>query len=266
MKKIFLFLIIIVVCIFLYGHYVEINNFKIHEYTIDTKDIPESFKDLKIVHFSDLLYEPSYSKNLEKLVNNINQENADIIIFSGDLFKDGIKYSDEDYKYLSDNLKKIKASLYKYAALGDNDEKFLDKYKDILYDADFKLLNDESTLLFYKDETPINIVGITNPNKIEELLTKDEEYNYSLVITHKPDNITYLSNYDVDTILSGHSLGGLVNVPYYGGLIKKDGAETYINGTYEVNNTNLYISNGLGYENFNFRLFNTPSINVYRFK
>ena len=80
MKKIFLFLIIIIVCIFLYGHYIEVNNFKVHEYTIENKDIPESFKDLKIVHFSDVLYEPSYSKSFEKLIDNINKESIKLVI------------------------------------------------------------------------------------------------------------------------------------------------------------------------------------------
>ena len=36
------------------------------------------------------------------------------------------------------------------------------------------------------------------------------------------------------------------------------------NNYYKVNNTNLYISSGLGESNINFRLFNKPSINFYR--
>ena len=36
------------------------------------------------------------------------------------------------------------------------------------------------------------------------------------------------------------------------------------NNYYKVNNTNLYISSGLGESKINFRLFNKPSINFYR--
>lgn len=266
MKKIIIVIIILLFCIFLYGKYIEVNNFKVHEYTINSADIPESFKELKIVHFSDILYDKNYNeKTLEHLVNTINDLQADIIVFSGDLLKKDIAYSDEDFTKIKDCFSKMEATLYKYAVIGDNDEEYLDKYKDILYESNFKLLNDENMLLFYKDNTPINIIGITNPNKIEDLLNTEEAYNYSLVITHKPDNIEYLSNYNINTILSGHSLGGIINVPYYGGIIKKDGAKTYINGTYKTNETEMFISNGLGYEKFNFRLLNTPSINVYRF-
>ena len=135
-----------------------------------------------------------------------------------------------------------------------------------MYDSGFKLLDNESNLLFYKDITPIKIIGVTsNTADINKLLESDIEYSYSLVITHKPDNIELLSNYNINAVLAGHSLGGIINVPYYGGLIKMDGSNTYINNYYKVNNTDLYISNGLGYKLFEFRLFNTPSINVYRF-
>ncbi len=263
MRKYLILLIILLFCIFLYGHYVEVNNFKVKEYTINNDKVPQSFEDLKIVQISDILYEKGY--NLERILDEVNNLKADIIVYSGDLFKKNYSYNEEDYNTLKDFFKKLNASLYKYAVIGDNDMAYLDKYKDILYDANFKLLDDSNMLLFYKDPTPINIVGITNPEKIEDLLTADVEYNYTLVITHKPDNIISLSNYDVDTILSGHSLGGIINVPFYGGIIKKEGAQTYIYNTYKLNNTEIFISNGLGYEKFNFRLFNTPSINVYRF-
>ena len=265
MKKFFIALVLLIICVFLYGRYIEVNNLKIHYYNFPSNNIPASFKDLKIVQFSDLLYEPSNEKNLNKLVEKINNEKADIIIFSGDLLKEGVKYQDKDYNKLKDTLKKMDASLYKYATIGDNDQKYLEEYKDILYEGEFNLLDNDSTLLFYKDENPIKIIGLTDTSDIESLLTSEIEYKYILAITHKPDNFKKISNYNIDVTLSGHSLGGIINIPFYGGLIKKDGAKKYVNGSYTLNNSTLVISNGLGYHKFNFRLFNSPSINVYKF-
>lgn len=266
MKKLINSIIIIICALFLYGRFIEVTNFKINEYTIKNESIPESFKELKIVHFSDLLYDTSYNeKRLNKLVKEINKQDADIIIFSGDLLKKEESYSNKELDLLKNSLKNMKAELYKYAIIGDNDKNYLDDYKDILYDSEFKLLDNENMLFFYKDVTPINIIGLTNLDNIEELLETDTEYNYSLAIIHKPDNLEKISEYNINTVLSGHSLGGVINIPYYGGLIKKDGAKTYINDYYKLNNTEIFISNGLGYEKFNYRLFNIPSINVYRF-
>jgi len=266
MKKITFIIIIIISLIFLYGKYIEINNFKTNSYTIKNDNIPESFKELKIVHFSDILYgEKTNKRLLDKLSKEINSIEADVIIFSGDLLKKDEKYNQKDYKFLKDYLKNLDANLYKYAVIGDNDETHLEEYKDILYESDFVLLDNESTLLFYKDLIPINIIGLTNIENVSELLISEIEYSYTLAITHKPDYLEELSNYEINTILSGHSLGGIVNIPYYGGIIKTEGAKTYINNSYELNNTELFISNGIGFNNFNFRLLNTPSINVYRF-
>lgn len=266
MKKILFFIFFLLIALFLYGKYIEVNNFKIKYYTINNHDVPDSFKDLKILHFSDILYNSDApDKFLEDLSKNINDEKADIIIFSGDLFKSDEKYTDDDYNTLKNFLSTLEASLYKYAVVGDNDKTNLDIYKDILYESDFNLLDNENTLLFYKDITPINILGISNTENLNDLLLTDVEYNYSIVITHQPDIISELINYNVNTILSGHSLGGMINVPFYGGILKKDGSQKYINDYYLLDNKELFISNGIGYEKFNFRLFNTPSINVYKF-
>lgn len=266
MKKILFIILIILLSLFLYGKYIEINNLKINEYVINNDNIADSFKELKIVHFSDLLYKVDDNNDkLEKITNEINKLNADIIIFSGDLFCKDENYTSEDISNLKKFLKNMQASLFKFAVIGDNDSYHLDEYKDILYESNFTLLDNENKLFFYKDITPINIIGLTNTDNIDNLLNTDIEYKYSLAIIHKPDYLNDLSKYKINTILSGHSLGGVINIPYYGGLIKKDGATTYINDYYISNNTEIFISNGLGYEKFSFRLFNTPSINVYRF-
>lgn len=265
MKKIVFIIIFILIGLGLYGRYIEVNDITTREYTLNSEGVPENIKALKIVHFSDVLYNPRDTKLLDKLVTKINSANPDIVIFSGDLFNKNYNYSEEDYTKIKDILKKISASLYKFAVIGDNDAKFLEKYQDILYDASFELLDNESFLLFYKDMDPINIVGLTDTSKVQELLTNDITYNYSLAIIHEPDNLTTLSNYNINTILSGHSLGGIISIPYYGGILKKDGARKYINDYYQLNNTDIYISNGIGYEKINFRLFNKPSINIYRF-
>ena len=49
-----------------------------------------------------------------------------------------------------------------------------------------------------------------------------------------------------------------------GAIILPDGAKKYYDSHYKIENSDLYISNGLGVSNYNFRLFNTPSYNIYR--
>ena len=48
--------------------------------------------------------------------------------------------------------------------------------------------------------------------------------------------------------------------------MKKADAQKYINHKYEIKETKLYVSNGLGTEKYNFRFLNNPTINVYKIK
>jgi predicted MPP superfamily phosphohydrolase len=78
--------------------------------------------------------------------------------------------------------------------------------------------------------------------------------------------IDILNKRDVDLILSGNSLGGQINIPNVGGLFKIDGSRKYIDNYYRINNTDLYVSSGIGTRKYPYRLFNHPSINFYRIK
>ena len=80
MKKIIAVIFILLFSLFLYGKFIEVNNLNINYYTIKNKNIPNSFKELKIVQFSDIFYNPENNKQFNKLIKEINLLNADILI------------------------------------------------------------------------------------------------------------------------------------------------------------------------------------------
>ena len=92
------------------------------------------------------------------------------------------------------------------------------------------------------------------------------DINYKIILVHEPDYIdTITSKYNnINLVLAGHSHNGQINIPYIKKLLLPEGSKKYYNNYYKVNNTNLYISSGLGESKINFRLFNKPSINFYR--
>ncbi len=267
MKKIIFIIIIILVCIFLYGKFISINTFKVNEYEIDGKNVPTTIRDLTIIHFSDTLISGNDDVDkLSEIVEKINSYSPDIVFFTGDLIDDEYKINSENKNKLINYLKEIETSLYKYAVIGDNDEKELDSYKTILDNSNFILLDNKTVPLFYKDNTPITITGISNLEDISLAYQTDDSINsdYNITLVHKPDNVDKLMAYG-DLFLSGHSLGGYINAPFIGPIIKKDNAKIYSDGYYNIDDKEIIVSNGLGTENFSFRLFNTPSINVYTF-
>ena len=85
------------------------------------------------------------------------------------------------------------------------------------------------------------------------------------MLVHEPDiSDEIIDNIDVDLILGGHSHNGQVRLPFVGALYTPKGAKKYYDEYYKVNDTDIYVSSGIGVSNVNMRLFNRPSINFYR--
>ena len=257
--KILFILIIIIFCLFLYGRYLNTNSLKVKEIAIIDENLPINYNGLKIAHFSDIHYgRTTTEETLKKVTNELNKLNADIIVFTGDLF-DKINISEKEKTTLTNNLKNIKAKLFKFAIIGDYDENYLSTYKNILEDSNFILLDNASKLVYNKSTTAINFIGLTSTDDIEELYNNDY---FNITLIHKPDLIQKINNSNI--VLAGHSMGGQIRIPFIGGIKKIDGAKKYIDSYYNVNNQQLYISNGIGTQDISFRYFNSPSITLYR--
>ena len=65
-------------------------------------------------------------------------------------------------------------------------------------------------------------------------------------------------------VLAGHSLGGLIRIPFVGGVFKKENIGEYDQGMYTSGSSVMYVSNGIGTEDLSVRFLNIPSINLYR--
>ena len=59
-------------------------------------------------------------------------------------------------------------------------------------------------------------------------------------------------------------MGGQIYLPLLGPLHTMEGAATYNHGSYDINGTSLYVSNGLGTNDIDMRLLAPPQILVFR--
>lgn len=266
MKKFLFILILLLSLLLLWARFINTKGLTINEYGIVNKTLPTNFHGLKIVHFSDIQYgQTTNLKDIKKLVTKINELKPDIVVFTGDLFNKNILPSEEEQKKIAKELSKIETNLFKYAIMGNADKKHKNEFKNIMDTSDFILLDNSNELLYYKGTTPIKVVGLTNTKNLEETFREENtEQSYTILLLHQPDIIDTLNDYRIDLAFAGHSLGGQLKLPFLDGLLKKDGANKYINDYYKLNNTELYVSSGIGTDNIKFRTFNKPSINLYR--
>lgn len=271
LKKILGIIIIIGLLVISYACFIEPAMLEVKEYKVESKVLPDTFHGLKIVQFSDVHYGTTINKKqLDKVVSKINQLKPDIIVFTGDLIDKNIVTTEEIENEIIESLTNLECTLYKYAIYG-NEDILNEKYKDIITKADFKLLDDESTLLYYKGNVPILVTGFnsmeTNPNYT--ILTnlvdnQDTSAYYKIVLSHEPDSFEKYSIYKPNLVLSGHSLGGLIKLPLLKPMFLNEGAKKYYEDYYSIDNTDLFVSSGLGTQGINARFNNSPSINLFR--
>lgn len=264
-------IIILVTSIILYSRYIATKGLTVIENSIVDKNLPSSFNGFKIVQFADIHYGKTTSlEDVKKVINKINDLKPDIVLFSGDLFDYDIKISENDITNLKEELAKINASINKYAIKGDNDYKNLTDFETIFKYANFTILDNSNELIYYKNTTPIKIVGTTSLLKsninYENAFTTFGDGNeyFTILVSHEPNVIKNIKDYNVNIMFTSNSLGGLINIPFIGGIVKFKGSDDYIKGYYKVDNTKMYVNSGIGTQKYSFRLFNRPSINLYR--
>jgi len=263
--------ILLFICLFLCARFIGTKGLKVKEYKLTYENLINDYHGLKIVHFSDLHY---YSiikeKELEKVVNEINKLKPDIVVFSGDLFTE--KDIKIDLNKMVNILKKIECNL-KYAVTGNHDASNNENFNFVMNNSNFKILQDEYELIYINSYTPVLLLGmsssINNSTNIEDRFNSindslNIETALNILLLHEPDYIDKIDYSKFNLILSGHSHNGQVRLPIIGKLYTPLGAKKYYGEYYKLNDTDLYISSGIGTTLYNIRFFNKPSINFYR--
>lgn len=276
MKRFIIVLFIIILIIgsgLLYSRFIATKGLKVKEYKVVNSKITDSYHGLKIIHLTDIHYGSTVNeKELNNIVDKVNEIKPDIVVMTGDLIDERLSY---DKDIIINCLSRIEAKLGKFAVSGNHDIP-LDDYNYIIKESGFTSLDNKYELIYSKSNEPIIISGIGYSDEdigikteqfdkyISELKKDDIKPIYSILLVHEPDTVDNLDLNKYDLILAGHSHAGQVRLPIIGKLYTPQGAKKYYDEYYKINNTDLYISSGLGTSLYKFRLFNKPSFNFYR--
>ena len=272
MKKILYFILgslILIFTVLIYSRFIGTASLKVNEIVVNT-NILESYDGLKIVHITDLHYKKVITEErVKRLIKEVNNTKPDLVLFTGDLLDNLYEMNNSDTNFLISQLKKIEAKYGKYAIMGDQDYNQKDIVSNIFIQSEFSLLNNSSTIIYNEQNDKIVLTGLgsylENDFNIDNINIQDNSL-YQIVLIHEPDMISKIKDRLPTTslILAGHSINGSINIPGIKNALLPEGAKNYYNPYYELDNTRIYISNGIGVNNVNFRLFNTPSFNLYR--
>lgn len=267
-RKFIFILILIIILIFLYGRYIETNYIFVNEYEIKNKNIPNSFNNYKIAHFSDVLYKNDNDLDrLKSVKTKINDKKVDMVIFSGDLIKKESNLSQKEINKIIKELSKINAKYGKYYVTGDNDNKN-DLYDSIMQNSGFVSINNFFDNIYSEKNENILLIGLNTKIDTSVLnnIINENKSNYKILVFHESDSFKDIKNYDVNLVLSSNSLNGQINIPGIKKIFLDKNSNEYYEPYYKIKSKDFYISNGIGNDIIDYRLLNNPSINIYVLK
>ncbi|WP_223154913.1 metallophosphoesterase [Alkalibacillus aidingensis] len=254
-----------------YAHDIEPFWLKAHHESIESSRIPKSFDGFKILQFTDTHIGFHYrTKDLKKLINAINNQQPDLVVFTGDLMDDPSLVAHDKYHDITDELKRINPEFGKYWIYGNHDHGGYgtNVILNVMHDAGFELLMND-TVTLEKEGEHINLSGLDdillgNPDP-DSLLTEDQENDFNVLLCHEPDYAETMKDYPFDIQLSGHSHGGQVQIPFYGYVVTPALGRKYVEGKHILGSRpmQLFTSRGVGTTRLPFRFMCRPEINIF---
>lgn len=231
-----------------YARFVEPDRLTVHE-TEDTSPLIK--KTLTVAVFADTHFGFLYdTQDFQKVVDRINKNPPDILLFAGDLI-DNLNQYPEDTGKISAKLALMKARLGKYAVFGNHDygggAEY--KYKDIMRAGGFKVLVNKAVTFPGYNLRLIGIddllIGYGDPS----VVNRADSNMYNLVFCHEPDIVDKILDSNADYMVAGHTHGGQIRIPFYTEKFLPSYGEKYVKGEFTLNNRNktvLYVNSGLG--------------------
>ena len=259
-------------------------NFKKNYQDIFITDWPEELNNYKIIHISDLhLGSFNDVDKLDEAIELINSENADLVVFTGDLINN---YYHEAEPYIK-SLKRIKSKDGKLSILGNHDYgdytgmqrdsvEWKTNFEELIKlekQVGFDLLLNESRVISTKSKK-FNVVGVENWgagrfNKDGDL---DIAMNFvddslpTILLSHDPSHfneVVLKSDYKIDLQLSGHTHGMQfgIEIPGFKWSPSQYRYKEWA-GLYENDQKKIYVNRGLGHLGYAGRVGIMPDISV----
>lgn len=259
-------------------------NYQVKRLQLSFENLPAAFRGLKILQLSDIHSGSFQDKEaVARGVEMAIKENADLVLFTGDLVNDR---SDEMNDYVN-IFSRIKAPLGVYSTLGNHDygdyttwpsdeakKQNLEQLKKVHADMGWRLLMNEHVAL-EKNGEQIAVLGIENwsafarfpkHGRMDLAHAGTEKYPFKILLSHDPSHwdAEVRTKYgDVDLMLSGHTHGMQFGLEIPG--FKWSPVQWFYKewaGLYEEGKQKLYVNRGYGFLGYPGRVGILPEITV----
>lgn len=232
------------------------------------ESLPPQFDGLRVAELSDL-HGRSFGENNVRLLRTLQKARPDMICICGDLFDEKtdltmleplltgltdiapVYYVTGNHEWQVKNLREI---LQKMRAWGVT----------VLENEGRVLSRGGAEMVVAGVHDPCGPYDMKTPAALVRELRSAQGNDFILMLSHRNDELAMWSQLGVQLVLSGHCHGGVVRLPFVGGVFgtRRELFPEYDAGVYRQDGTTLFVSRGLGYTNVHFRLFNRPHVPI----
>ena len=232
------------------------------------ESLPPQFDGLRVTELSDM-HGRSFGKNNVRLLRTLQRARPDMICICGDLFDEKtdlsmleplltglteiapVYYVTGNHEWQVKNLREI---LQKMRAWGVT----------VLENEGRVLSRGGAEMVVAGVHDPCGPYDMKTPAALVRELRRTQGDDFVLMLSHRNDELPMWSRLGVQLVLSGHCHGGVVRLPFVGGVFgtRRELFPEYDAGVYRQDGTTLFVSRGLGYTNVHFRLFNRPHVPI----
>lgn len=220
-RRILAIIVILVLIVYAFNY----SNSKViaEEYAVSIKDLPAAFEGYRIAIISDV-HGNTFGEGNEDLLTPLREHKPDMIAITGDIC---------DRKYPPDAIPELLAGLVEiapvYYVTGNHEwaAKYVDTMMEYCEEFGITPLRNEYTLLHKGGESLI-LAGIDDKNAYADMKTPAQLMDEiiaaqgeapTVLLSHRPDLIRDFWVMGYDLVLAGHVHGGVVQIPYVGGLV-----------------------------------------------
>jgi predicted MPP superfamily phosphohydrolase len=238
--------------------------------TFSIKNLPDAFQGFRIAQLSDIhLEEYTEPYFLQEAVERINALQPDLVVLTGDFISRGPRshaYAIKTAGLCAEILSTLTAPQC-YAILGNHDVAVGSQpIINVLQAHGIPVLVDNYTPI-ERGDAHIWLSGACDPGTSTcylELAIPPYPNAPVIFLCHEPDFVDTVVKHPrfplIDLMLSGHTHGGQVRLPYIGPLLLPPMGQKYVNGLFHFGHLQLYVNRGLGTVGLPVRLNCPPEI------
>lgn len=282
MIKIIIGIVVLLLLLMVGIIFFDTHRFVTKEMTMRSEKIKQ---DATFVVLADM-HNKSFGKENEKLLQKIREIDPDMILIAGDMLnaKPGADFSKTAafLKRLAEEYKIIygmgnhehRISLYPevYGSMKQDYWNAI-KHENIIPLVNEKIEFEKNGIVIYGSQTDKRFYKRFKLQKMEEsylpkLLGECKEKYFNILLAHNPDYFENYAAWGADLVLSGHVHGGIVRLPFLGGVISPACRlfPKYDGGIFREGRSTMLLSRGLGSHTIPVRMFNPGELHVIHLK